>query len=71
MQIIFAEVGIAREAGWAALVLRHEHRTTLTELARSRTEAQREAERSKVLLAKHGGKTGGALSHLHRQHRAD
>jgi hypothetical protein len=64
LQIIFAEVGMAREAGWAALVLRHEHRTTLTELARSRTEAQREVEPAKVLLAHAQGKGATEIQRL-------
>jgi hypothetical protein len=64
LQIIFAEVGMAREAGWAALVLRHEHRTTLTDLARSRTEAQREVEPAKVLLAQAQGKGATEIQRL-------
>ena len=42
---------MARQTGRAALVLSGEHRTMLSELAGSRTAAQREVERAKVLLA--------------------
>jgi len=42
---------MARKTGRAALVLSEEHRTMLAELAGSRTAAQREVERAKVLLA--------------------
>ena len=51
LQHIFAEAGMARQTGRAALVLSGEHRTMLSELAGSRTAAQREVERAKVLLA--------------------
>ena len=42
---------LARQTGRAALVLSGVHRTMLTELSGSRTAAQREVERAKVLLA--------------------
>lgn len=47
---------MARQTARAALVLTEEHRTMLTELAGSRTAAQREVERAKVLLAYAQGK---------------
>ena len=50
-QRIFAEAGMARQTGRAALVLSGEHRIMLSKLAGSRTAAQREVERAKVLLA--------------------
>ena len=51
LQHIFAEAGMARQTGRTALVLSEEHRAMLSELAGSRTAAQREVERAKVLLA--------------------
>ena len=51
LQHIFAEAGMARQTGRAALVLSGEYRTMLSELAGSRTAAQREIKRAKVLLA--------------------
>ncbi len=48
---------MARQTGRAALVLTPEHRSMLEELAGSRTAAQREVERAKVLLAYAGGKS--------------
>ena len=42
---------MARQTGRAALLLSGEHRSMLSELAGSRTAAQREVERAKVLLA--------------------
>ena len=51
LQHILAEAGMARRTGRAALVLSGEHRSMLSELAGSRTAAQREVERAKVLLA--------------------
>ena len=51
LQHILAEAGMARLTGRAALVLSGEHRSMLSELAGSRTAAQREVERAKVLLA--------------------
>lgn len=51
LQPILAETGMARQTGRAVLVLSGEHRSMLSELAGSRTAAQREVERAKVLLA--------------------
>lgn len=48
---------MARQTGRAALALSGEHRSMLEELAGSRTAAQREVERAKVLLAYAGGKS--------------
>jgi transposase len=56
LQHIFAQVGMARKTGRAALVLSEEHRTTLSALAGSRTAALREVQRAKVLLAYAQGK---------------
>ena len=57
LQHTLAEAGMARETGRAALVLSEEHRSMLSELAGSRTAAQREVERAKVLLAYAEGKS--------------
>jgi transposase len=56
LQHIFAQVGMARKTGRAALVLSEEHRATLSALAGSRTAALREVQRAKVLLAYAQGK---------------
>jgi transposase len=48
---------MARHTARAALILDDEHRGKLRELAGSRTAAQREVERAKVLLAYAGGKS--------------
>ena len=48
---------MARQTGRAALVLNDEHRVMLSELSRSRTAAQREVERAKVLLAYAAGQS--------------
>ena len=57
LQHILAEAGMARQTGRAVLVLSGEHRSMLSELAGSRTAAQREVERAKVLLAYAKGKS--------------
>lgn len=51
------ETGMARQTSRAALVLSSEQRLMLSELARSRTAAQREVERAGVLLAYADGKS--------------
>ena len=55
------EAGMARPTARAALVLSGEQRTMLRELAGSRTSAQREVERAKVLLAYAEGKSPTAI----------
>ena len=57
LQHSLAEAGMARQTGRAALVLRGEHRSLLSNLAGSRTAAQREVQRAKVLLAYAQGKS--------------
>jgi len=52
---------MARQTARAALVLSGEHRTMLRELAGSRTAAQREVERAKVLLAYADGNSPTAI----------
>jgi DNA invertase Pin-like site-specific DNA recombinase len=51
------EAGMARQTTRAAWVLSGEHRTMLRDLAGSRTAAQREVERAKMLLAYADGKS--------------
>lgn len=51
VQRFLVEAGMARRTGRAALTLTEEQRSMLSELAGSRTAAQREVERAKVLLA--------------------
>lgn len=51
VQQFLVEAGMARRTGRAALTLSEEQRSMLSELAGSRTAAQREVERAKVLLA--------------------
>jgi transposase len=58
------EVVMARTSGRAALVLTPEQRTTLEELAASRTAAAREVERAKVLL---GYAAGTSITELQRR----
>jgi transposase len=55
------EAGMARQTARAALVLSGEHRTMLRDLAGSRTAAQREVERAKVLLAYADGNSPTAI----------
>jgi transposase len=57
VQHYLAGAGMARHTGRSALVLTSEHRSMLEELAGSRTAAQREVERAKVLLAYAAGKS--------------
>ena len=54
---------MARQTGRAALVLSAEHRSMLSDLAGSRTAAQREVERAKVLLAYAEGKSPTQIQH--------
>ena len=51
VQQFLVEAGMARRTGRAALTLSEEQRSMLSELAGSRTAAQREVERAKMLLA--------------------
>jgi transposase len=51
VQHILVEAGMARRTGRAALILSDEQRSVLKDLAGSRTAAQREVERAKILLA--------------------
>jgi transposase len=55
------EAGMARQTARAALVLSAEHKTMLKDLAGSRTAAQREVERAKVLLAYADGNSPTAI----------
>jgi transposase len=57
VQQFLVEAGMARKSGRAALALSADHRSMLEELAGSRTAAQREVERAKVLLAYAAGKS--------------
>jgi transposase len=57
LQHFLAEAGMARKTGRAPLTLSVEQRAMLSELAGSRTSAQREVERAKVLLAYADGKS--------------
>ena len=57
IQQLLSEAGMARKTGRAKLALTAEQRSMLDELAGSRTAAQREVERAKVLLAYAGGKS--------------
>jgi transposase len=57
IQHFLAEAGMARRTGRAALTLSAEQRSTLSELAGSRTSAHREVQRAKVLLAYSDGKS--------------
>lgn len=56
---------MARPTTRAALILSEAERTMLSELAASRTAAQREVERAKVLLAYAGGKLPTAIQRLY------
>lgn len=56
---------MARPTARATLALSEAQRTMLTELAASRTAAQREVERAKVLLAYAGGKLPTEIQRLH------
>jgi transposase len=58
------EVDMARRSKRAALVLTEEQRSMLSELAASRTAAQREVERAKVLLAYAEGKAPTEIQRL-------
>jgi transposase len=57
IQHFLVEAGMARRTGRAPLTLSAEQRSMLGELAGSRTSAQREVERAKVLLAYADGKS--------------
>jgi transposase len=63
VQQFLLEARMARQTGRAALVLSAEHRSMLEELAGSRTAAQREVERAKVLLAY---AAGNSPTEIHR-----
>jgi transposase len=56
---------MARPTARAALILSEAERTLLTELAGSRTAAQREVERAKILLAYAGGKLPTEIQRLY------